>query len=215
MENSYKINIKLIKWPVDIKKESSPIAVRLTDCKLLRINVYEFLNNILPSIYNKRVLEIGPRTLQQHAELNATFNDLDYTWIDTRKILESQENKYISCDLNPEIGADYNCDVIDLLNILGSNSLDVIIACEVLEHSPKFWELPRIFYELLDTKGELYLTIPFYCRHHDPKPDYWRFTEDGLILLFNKMFDIELTKLLWKADDGQTPVHITIKGIKR
>jgi hypothetical protein len=77
------------------------------------------------------------------------------------------------------------------------------------------WKFPETFYKLLKDGGRLFLSVPFYCRQHDPKPDYWRFTEDALKLMFEPYFNIEITKLLWKHDDGQRPVHLTLEGIKK
>lgn len=192
---------------------SSIIAPRYNDVKLLRQNVYEFMNEILPTIHNSRVLEIGPATKAQFEGLK--FINMEHLFIDSKKILENQGNTYISCDINKAVYADYSCSITELPKYIKSGSLDVVMAFEFLEHMSDFWKLPRILNDLLADNGKLFLSTPFYCRHHDPKPDYWRFTEDGLQLLFDDYFDIYLTKLLWKSDDGQRPVHYTLRGTKR
>ncbi len=209
MANLFNVSIK----HTDNTKITSKVNVlgpRYNDLILLRRNIKEFLEEILPTIHNCDVLEIGPRTKGQNDSLPKKLQD---TYIYTDKILLNQDNTYKTCDLNPRIRADYQFDVNELPEKVGQ-AFDVIICCDVMEHTPEFWKLPETFYKLLRDKGKLFLTVPFYFMHHDPKPDYWRFTEDGLEYLFAPYFNIRITKLLWQHDDGQRAIHLTLEGVK-
>jgi len=129
-------------------------------------------------------------------------------------LLKENKNKYLSCDLNESISADFHCDAIDLLNYVSEQSFDAIIALEVLEHSPRIWQLPEVFYKLLKKNGVLYVSTPFYLYHHDPHPDYWRFTEEGYYELFHKYFYLDITKIIFD-NERLKPVHFRVKATKR
>ena len=67
---------------------------------------------------------------------------------------------------------------------------DFVICAETLEHDRAPWLTAREIYRVLREEGLLIVTVPGigFPRHEFPK-DYWRFTVDGLALLF-KDFDI-------------------------
>jgi SAM-dependent methyltransferase len=210
MEGLSNVNIKLTNNE-GISVGSTVIGQRYNSILFLRKNVYEFIKETLSKIYSCDVLEIGPRTKKQDDDLSKASRSYA---IYTKEILETQDNTYKTCDLDSEVDTDYNIDVNNLPEITGQ-AFDVIICCEVMEHSPEFWKFPETFNKLLRKNGRIFISTPFYFRQHEPKPDYWRFTEDALNLLFSPYFDIEITKLLWKYDDGQTPIHLTLEGEKK
>ena len=194
-----------------ISKKLSVLGPKFNDLIFVRKNVYEFMKEILPKIHTCDVLEIGPRTKDQDNGLSKTLQPY---LIYTKEILERQKNTYKTCDLDKNIGANYQFDVNELYDKVGQ-IFDVIICCEVMEHTPEFWKLPKTFHKLLRDGGRIFVSTPFYFFHHDPRPDYWRFTEEGLNFLFSPYFDIKITKLLWQHDDGQRPIHMTLEGNKR
>lgn len=57
----------------------------------------------------------------------------------------------------------------------------------VLEHSRKPWLLAANLQRLLPSGGTLFVTVPFIWRVHNYPSDYWRFTADGLMALFDKI----------------------------
>src|SRR3990172_285846 len=189
-----------------ILHESSVIAHKYNDSYILRWSVYDFTQEILNEVRGARVLEVGPRTDFDHASL--PMKDIMPPFFDLGKALKELGNESLSCDFSQNIPADYHCDFID---IPGEGVFDVIIALEVLEHSPKVWEASTAFHRLLKPGGGLYVSTPFYVYHHDPYPDYWRFTEEGFEALLGKEFELDITKILWKADDGQRPVHFRVR----
>lgn len=54
----------------------------------------------------------------------------------------------------------------------------------VLEHSRRPWLLAANVERLLDPGGTLYVCVPFVWRIHDKPYDLWRFTVDGVRILF-------------------------------
>jgi hypothetical protein len=177
------------------------------EIRLLRWSVQDFaLKRIIPNVHNKRVLEIGPATHPQgHAP--------EY-FVNIKEKLLEQGNEYTSLDIVPNSGADIICDVVNLLNHVDKWSFDVIIGLEVLEHVRQLWKVPGVFFDVLDHKGKFYTSSPFYFVHHDPKPDYWRVSEDGYRALFGDLFKLDVEKFIIE-DNGNRPLNIRVTGSKR
>jgi SAM-dependent methyltransferase len=85
---------------------------------------------------------------------------------------------------------------IDLMQVdeLGYK-FDLIIAMSVLEHVKNPFTVCDNIKELLNPKGYIYISVPFfYPIHKDPHgrfSDYWRFTDDAIKMLFCDM------ELIW------------------
>lgn len=178
------------------------------EIEALRESVYDFIvNDIIPNVHNKRVLEIGPATSPQGGQ--------EQYFVDIKKRLLEQGNEYKSCDISPNSGADIIGDVTAINRSYDTlKQYDVIIALEVLEHVEKVWEVSSLFNWLLDEGGRVYVSTPFTFLQHDPKPDYWRFTENGMESLFGHWFDCELTKVLTESD-GARALHMRLVGTKK
>lgn len=54
----------------------------------------------------------------------------------------------------------------------------------ILEHARRPWLLARTIERVLEPSGTLFLLVPFAWRVHAYPNDYWRFTVDGIRLLF-------------------------------
>lgn len=174
---------------------------------LLRQSVYDFtLNEIYRNIHNMRVLEIGPATTPQGGASRYFLN--------IKEQLLKQGNEYTSLDISPNSGADIIDDVVRLLNHVDKWSFDAIIALEVLEHVRELWKIPGVFFDALDHKGKFYITSPFYFTHHDPKPDYWRISEDGYKALFGDLFKLKVSKFIVEHG-GSRPLNIRVVGSKK
>lgn len=199
MDESFNVNIKLIK--------SYKLPSIAAEIKYLRNSVHLFLRDvILPNTHNKRVLEIGPAIKERAA--NPEY------FIDTKKVLLEQGNSYTSLDIDPTSGADIIADVASLLNHVDKWSFDVIIGLEVLEHVRFLWKIPGIFFDALDNKGIFYISSPYYFVYHDPKPDYWRISQDGYKALFGDLFKLDITKVVVEPDGGR-PINIQVVGRKK
>jgi hypothetical protein len=61
--------------------------------------------------------------------------------------------------------------------------------------------------------GKIFISTPYYFFRHAPFPDYWRISEDGLRLLFEERFSLEINALV--DDDERKPLHYTLIGTKK
>lgn len=69
----------------------------------------------------------------------------------------------------------------------GDNSFDYCICAETLEHDKAPWETAGEIFRVLKSGGLLIVTVPgIGFPRHDYPSDYWRFTTDGLSLLFER-----------------------------
>ena len=106
------------------------------------------------------------------------------------------EKNYVTLDINPNSGADIIADAHHIP--LPDHSQDAVIACDMIEHLHSPYVFVEEIKRLLRPHGYILISAPFIHPYHGGMnagmhcPDYWRFTEDGLRLLF-KDFDIEIT----------------------
>lgn len=63
---------------------------------------------------------------------------------------------------------------------------DVVIAEQVLEHVARPWDAVSNLRRMCRDGGVVVVTTPFMLRRHEEPKDYWRFTEDGLEVLFSQ-----------------------------
>ncbi|MBI5248911.1 MAG: class I SAM-dependent methyltransferase, partial [Desulfomonile tiedjei] len=61
---------------------------------------------------------------------------------------------------------------------------DLIICTQVLEHTRDPFELTSEMWRLLKSGGHAFVSVPFAWHYHPYPKDYWRFTSDGLEVLF-------------------------------
>jgi SAM-dependent methyltransferase len=100
-----------------------------------------------------------------------------------------------------------NCDLdLDICAIdLPDASFDCVICLEVLEHVANPFAAANELLRILRPGGALFLTVPFlhgYHGHpesasasHDSFPDYWRFTHQGLEMLFANLRELKIVPL--------------------
>jgi SAM-dependent methyltransferase len=111
----------------------------------------------------------------------------------------------------------YNCDCHQNIEEMtfDNSSFDAVICLEVLEHVINPFQAVKQIKRVLRQGGKILLTVPFlYGYHgkgsrsqsHDSYPDFWRFTHEGLQLLFNDFQTIEITPL-----DG--PIEFRLKQL--
>lgn len=118
--------------------------------------------------------------------------------------------EYLAGGYNPKMDfGDYNCDLhTDIENIPFEDlSLDAILCIEVLEHVANPFKAIEEIYRTLKSGGKIFLTVPFLHGYHgktknsiinyahDEYPDYFRFTHQGLELLFKNFEDVTIEVL--------------------
>lgn len=116
------------------------------------------------------------------------------------------KDNYFAFGYDPDsVFEDDNCDVnFDILNIpVKSNCVDAAICLEVLEHVANPFLAVEEIYRVLKVNGKVILTTPFLTPFHGKGnnlknyshefyPDFWRFTHQGLQLLFSKFSKVEV-----------------------
>lgn len=113
----------------------------------------------------------------------------------------------VGVDMLPGEGVDVVANLEDPQPALGL--FDHIECCSVLEHSQRPWALAAVLQALLVPGGTLFVAAPFVWRVHGYPQDYWRFTADGIRLLFPQ---VEFQALqfagpsLWGPKD-KPPIH--------
>lgn len=101
---------------------------------------------------------------------------------------ERRVSSYIGIDLIAGLGVDI---VADAHNIpFDGEHFDYCICAETLEHDKAPWITAKEIHRVTKPGGLVIVTVPGIAfPRHDFPSDYWRFTADGLALLF-KDFDI-------------------------
>jgi len=118
--------------------------------------------------------------------------------------------EYLAGGYNPKMDhGKYNCDLhTDIEQIpFDDGSLDAILCIEVLEHvANPFKALDEIF-RVLKPGGKVFFTTPFLLGYHgktknenikhdhDEYPDYFRYTHQGLALLFKQFSSVKIEVL--------------------
>ena len=96
-------------------------------------------------------------------------------------------------DIDPDSGADFIADIcINNSEVIKSESFDIIVCTEVLEHTLQPFYAADELYRILKRSGEMMVSTPFDFRIHGPLPDCWRFTEHGLRALFSKFSSVNV-----------------------
>ena len=106
-----------------------------------------------------------------------------------RDIIEPNTSGYTTFDMVPG----KNIDVVgDALNLpFPEESFETVISTQVLEHVAKPWVMVEEIHRVLRPGGRCILTAPFLGPYHPDPGDYFRYTVEGIRLLFkNEGFQI-------------------------
>jgi len=134
---------------------------------------------------------------------------------------------YIAAGYHPEnIYGVYNCDIhADIEAIPYDNeSMDAIICLEVLEHVKNPFQAAKEIKRVLKKDGTLLLTVPFLTSYHGGNrklqngfthkhkgfSDFWRFTHEGLYLMFHGLSYFEIHPI-----DGRIELMLKNLGLDR
>lgn len=126
-----------------------------------------FVESFLAESY-RRVLEVGSKRYK---------NSQPY-----RKIVQARA--WVGVDMIEGEGVEVLGDLSESLCGLEPGSFDAAICASVLEHARDPWGLARNVSALLEDGGSLYVSAPFIQRYHPYPSDFWRFTKEGLKVLF-------------------------------
>ena len=109
--------------------------------------------------------------------------DLGCGGFDYRQLFHRQ--RYIGLDINPKYP---DLDCIGDVNKLpfADQSIDTVLANNLLEHVNTPHLLLAEVYRVLKPGGKLYLLVPFFTHIHQAPIDFFRYTKYGLASLFEK-----------------------------
>lgn len=127
-----------------------------------------FLKNIVDNIdlNNMTILDIGG------GNKNSSYH----------KILSKKGNKFIAVDISDNCDYKVNLEYGKLP--FEDNSQEVIFCFNVMEHIFNYQNLLDEIYRVLKPQGKLYFYVPFLVNKHADPYDFFRYTDNALIKLF-------------------------------
>lgn len=162
--------------------------------KIIRANVGQLIKSSAEKYDGAgRLLDIGPSKLYESAK--------DYF----------HQCQILTLDIDPTSEADYIADLTeDTSHIIPEDYFDFVVCTEVLEHTTNPFNAVREIRRILKKGGKVIVSTPFDFQVHDPRPDCWRFTEDGLRVLFQDFNILSLENLFIIRQ----PLHFTLVAEK-
>ena len=101
-----------------------------------------------------------------------------------RSMIEPNTKSYIAMDIIAAPGIAVVGDIH--ATPFTDNSFDTIISTQILEHVRKPWLVAIEMYRIARPGGHIIVTAPFMVGYHPDPEDNFRFTKDGLALLFRE-----------------------------
>lgn len=95
-------------------------------------------------------------------------------------------------DINAASGATHVGDICSQNASIYDETYDYVVCTEVLEHTLQPFDAVREIRRILKPGGLAFVSTPFNFRIHGPPPDCWRFTENGLRVLFSEFRILDL-----------------------
>lgn len=131
-----------------------------------------------------------------------------------KELLRGRE--YITLDIDPETKPSVVGDAHDMP--FEDNSFDAVLHVYVFEHLYNPQKAISEIYRVLKPGGYMLAVVPFIHPYHARKGgyrDYWRFSKDGLEVLFNDFSEIEMFKIgrYFRAAIGFLPFLWRVKKI--
>ena len=99
--------------------------------------------------------------------------------------------KYTGIDMRPGENVDIVINAHDLLSIIQPQSIDTVLAVDVLEHDDAFWRTLEVVNTIIKKDGHFLVAVPSLWGVHRHPKDYWRFQEDGLKEVLMKGYSIK------------------------
>jgi SAM-dependent methyltransferase len=149
------------------------------------------------------VLEIGSRDYGSTPNIRPLFPDTDYVGID---MLDGP-----GVDLTLDLTLDFE----EIDEALGRRRFGAIFCLSVLEHCQNPWAMCQNIARLLKPGGAMYLSVPWAWEFHGYPSDYWRFTPEGVRVLFPDLsFPAELSRLHTPIDGDELPIDDDLGAIR-
>jgi len=127
-----------------------------------------------------RVLEIGSRVVSPGSS--------------SKRCLFPGASSYTGFDYYPDSNTDVVGDAHRLSQYFGNQRFDAIFSMVVFEHLAMPWVVAMEINKLLELGGITYHWAPFAWHTHERPWDFWRFTDEGLKVLFSPALGFKTIK---------------------
>jgi SAM-dependent methyltransferase len=101
-----------------------------------------------------------------------------------------EQCRVVTVDLFEGPGIDLVADAHDL-HMVESETVDCILCANVLEHVKYPTQVASEFFRILKPGGKVYINTPFIFPYHADPDDYYRYSYNGLALVFDKFECLE------------------------
>ena len=103
--------------------------------------------------------------------------------------------EYVGADIEEgpgvDVALDFTLPFAEIDNQLGGRRFGTIFCLSVLEHCAQPFAMAENLTQLLPPGGKLCVSVPFAFQFHAYPSDYWRFTHEGIKILFPRLhFDL-------------------------
>jgi len=161
--------------PVKFPKATLPIGSSLHDIH------HPAWGTFVDEVNSRRltVLEIGSRLIHTDQSINC-------------RSYFPNARRYIGLDIHAAANVDVVGDVHSLSTLLGHASVDAVFSRSVLEHLLYPWIVAREINRVLTTGGLVFHSTPQAWPMHETPNDFWRFSDEGLKLLFGPETGFEI-----------------------
>jgi predicted SAM-dependent methyltransferase len=115
--------------------------------------------------------------------------------------------RYVGVDIHPGPGVDLIADAHFLSKAIPAGSADYLISLSVLEHLAFPWIAAREINRVLRIGGQLFIDVPWTMPGHELPNDYWRFSDEGLKVLFGEATGFEVIEANQHSEFRVYPHH--------
>ena len=126
-----------------------------------------------------------------------------------KSCLSKKNIGFLSSDIDPNRSPDFVDDIVN--SKLESNSFDLIICAEVLEHVEDPYKAANNLIRILDDGGKIFISTPFIFPTHDAPYDFFRYTEFGLKKIFSNQGEVVFFKP--KNNYIDSFILLTLRGL--
>jgi SAM-dependent methyltransferase len=126
--------------------------------------------------------------------------------VDNRQIFHGA-GRYIGMDIHPSPTVDIVGDVHELSSLVGAASLDAIYSISVFEHLERPWIVAEEMNRALRPGGVVFHSTVHSWPIHEYPNDFWRFSDEGLKVLFGPAFGFEVIGALMTNQVSMYPQY--------
>ena len=130
------------------------------------------------NLVKEPILEIGSKDYWNTQNFRSIFPNFEYIGVDM------EDGKGV------DVIIDFTDDLDIIKNKLNKKKFNTIFCFSVLEHCKNPFKMCENITNILEKNGFIFIGVPFTWRIHSYPSDYWRFTSEGIKILFSN-FDFK------------------------